>query len=94
MSQNQNDASQSQVVAMMRHIFGPDVLLPTAIESTAVEAAGLAKRSVYELECRIGRETQKRAREALDAVNKAILDLITSSLGGGNEQAPGGRKRR
>jgi chromosome partitioning protein len=77
-----NDAPQSQVVAMLRHLFGADVLLPTAVESTAVEAAGLAKRSVYELEMgQIGRDTHKRAREAVDAVNEAIVRLINSSWG-------------
>lgn len=79
---NPNDAPQSQVVAMMRHLFGTDVLLPTAIESTAVEAAGLAKRSIYELEMgQLGRDTHKRAREAVDAVNEAIVSLITKSWG-------------
>lgn len=79
---NPNDAPQSQVVAMMRHLFGTDVLLPTAIESTAVEAAGLAKRSVYELEMgQLGRDTHKRAREAVDAVNEAIVHLINMSWG-------------
>ncbi|MFD1747377.1 plasmid partitioning protein RepA [Rhizobium helianthi] len=79
---NPNDAPQSQVVAMMRHLFGSDVLLPTAIESTAVEAAGLAKRSIYELEVgQLGRETHKRAREAVDAVNEAIVELINKSWG-------------
>lgn len=77
-----NDGPQSQVVAMLRHLFGADVLLPTAVESTAVEAAGLAKRSLYELEMgQIGRDTQKRAREAVDAVNEAIVRLINSSWG-------------
>ncbi|MGV1761426.1 plasmid partitioning protein RepA [Rhizobium sp. P44RR-XXIV] len=77
-----NDGPQSQVVAMLRHLFGSDVLLPTAIESTAVEAAGLAKRSVYELDVgQIGRDTHKRAREAVDAVNEAIVQLINSSWG-------------
>lgn len=77
-----NDAPQSQVVAMMRHLFGADVLLPTSIESTAVEAAGLAKRSIYELEVgQIGRDTHKRAREAVDAVNASIVRLINDSWG-------------
>ncbi|KRD63327.1 MULTISPECIES: plasmid partitioning protein RepA [Sinorhizobium/Ensifer group] len=77
-----NDAPQSQVVAMLRHMFGTDVLLPTAIESTAVEAAGLAKRSIYELEMgQIGRDTHKRAREAVDAVNEAIIRLVNNSWG-------------
>jgi chromosome partitioning protein len=69
---------------MLRHLFGTDVLLPTAIESTAVEAAGLAKRSLYELEMgQIGRDTHKRAREAVDAVNEAIVQLINASWGRG-----------
>lgn len=77
-----NDAPQSQVVAMLRHLFGTDVLLPTAIESTAVEAAGLAKRSLYELEMgQIGRDTHKRAREAVDGVNEGIVQLINASWG-------------
>jgi chromosome partitioning protein len=79
---NPNDAPQSQVVAMMRHLFGSDVLLPTAIESTAVEAAGLAKRSIYELEMgQLGRDTHKRARESVDAVNDSIARLINESWG-------------
>ncbi len=77
-----NDQPQSQIVAMLRHLFGDDVLLPTAVESTAVEAAGLAKRSLYELEMgQVGRDTHRRAREAMDAVNDAILGLIRSSWG-------------
>ncbi|MDG3576622.1 plasmid partitioning protein RepA, partial [Rhizobium sp. YJ-22] len=56
--------------------------LPTAVESTAVEAAGLAKRSLYELEMgQVGRDTHRRAREAMDAVNEAILDLVRTSWG-------------
>ena len=77
-----NDQPQSQVVAMLRHLFGDDVILPTAIESTAIEAAGLAKRSLYELEMgQVGRDTHRRARDAMDAVNDAIVDLIKSSWG-------------
>lgn len=77
-----NDQPQSQVVAMLRHLFGSDVLLATAVESTAVEAAGLAKRSLYELEIgQVGRDTHRRAREAMDAVNESILDLVRDSWG-------------
>ncbi|MGK6315630.1 plasmid partitioning protein RepA [Neorhizobium sp. DT-125] len=79
---NPNDQPQSQVVAMLRHLFGEDVFVPTAIESTAIEAAGLAKRSLYELEMgQIGRDTHRRAREALDSANEAIVDLIKKSWG-------------
>ena len=79
---NPNDQPQTEIVTMLRHLFGTDVLLPTAIESTAVEAAGLAKRSVYELEPgQIGRETFRRARESMDMVNGGLLSLVTESWG-------------
>lgn len=79
---NPNDLPQTEVVTMLRHLFGSDVLVPTAIESTAVEAAGLAKRSLYELEPgQIRRDTFQRARDSIDAVNERILGLITESWG-------------
>ncbi|ALN75346.1 MULTISPECIES: plasmid partitioning protein RepA [unclassified Aureimonas] len=77
-----NDQSQVHVVAMLRSLFGEDVLLPTAVESAAIETAGLAKRTLYELEPgNIGASTVKRARESMDAVNQRILELITQSWG-------------
>lgn len=77
-----NDQPQAQVVSMLRHLFAEDVLLPTAVESTAIESAGLAKRTLYELEPgNIGRETFRRARDSMDAVNDRILELIADSWG-------------
>ena len=77
-----NDQPQAQIVSMLRHLFGDDVLMSSAIESTAVEAAGLAKRSLYELEPgEVGRDTFKRARESMDAVNDSIVDLVRKSWG-------------
>ncbi|MBP1852821.1 plasmid partitioning protein RepA [Rhizobium halophytocola] len=79
---NPNDGPQSQVIAMLRHLFNDDVLVPTLIESTAIEAAGLAKRSLYELEAgQISRDTHKRAREAVDAVNAEITRLLNQVWG-------------
>lgn len=79
---NPNDQPQTEVVTMLRHLFGADVLVPTAIESTAVEAAGLAKRSIYELEPgQVGRDTFRRARESMDLVNTRLLGLIDDSWG-------------
>jgi chromosome partitioning protein len=77
-----NDQPQAQVVALLRHLFAQDVLMPTAVESTAIESAGLAKRTLYELEPgNIGRDTFRRARESMDAVNERILELIEESWG-------------
>jgi chromosome partitioning protein len=79
---NPNDQPQTEVITMLRHMFGADVLVPTAIESTAIEAAGLAKRSLYELEAgQVGRDTFRRARESIDAVNDRIIELISESWG-------------
>lgn len=77
-----NDQSQVHVVGMMRSLFGEDVFTPTAVESSAVETAGLAKRTLYELEPgNIGASTVKRARESIDAVNQRIVELIERSWG-------------
>jgi chromosome partitioning protein len=77
-----NDQSQVHVVSMLRHLFAEDVLTPTAVESAAIETAGLAKRTLYELETgNVGAATVKRARESIDAVNGRIVDLIAESWG-------------
>jgi chromosome partitioning protein len=79
---NPNDQPQAQVVSLLRHLFSREVLMPMALESTAIEAAGLAKRSLYELEPgEIGRDTFRRAREAMDAVNEGIVTLIEQAWG-------------
>ena len=77
-----NDQPQAQVVSMLRHLFAEDVLAPTAVESTAVESAGLAKRTLYELESgNVGRDTFRRAKDSIDAVNDRILELVRQSWG-------------
>lgn len=77
-----NDQAQAQVVSLLRHLFAEDVLTPTAVESTAIESAGLAKRTLYELEPgNVGRDTFRRAKDSMDAVNDRILDLIKQSWG-------------
>ena len=79
---NPHDKPQWEIVSLLRHLFPDDVLMATAVESTAVEAAGLAKRSLYELEPgEIGRDAFRRARESFDAVNDEILGLIKKSWG-------------
>lgn len=77
-----NDQAQAQVVSLLRHLFAEDVLAPSAVESTAIESAGLAKRTLYELEPgNVGRDTFRRAKESMDAVNDRIMDLIKQSWG-------------
>ena len=77
-----HDQAQAQVVSMLRHLFADDVLAPSAIESTAIESAGLAKRTLYELEPgNVGRDTFRRAKDSVDAVNDSVLELIRHSWG-------------
>lgn len=76
------DHSQVHVVSMLRHLFGDAVLTSTAVESAAIETAGLAKRTLYELESgNVSAATVKRARESVDAVNAQVVELIARSWG-------------
>lgn len=77
-----HDGPQSQVVALLRGLFGEDVLAATVWKSTAIADAGLTKQSLYELDrSAVGRATYDRAIESLDAVNGEILGLIRSAWG-------------
>ncbi len=72
-----HDGPQSQVVALLRGLFGEDVLAATVWKSTAIADAGLTKQTLYELERgAVGRATYDRAVESLDAVNGEILGLV------------------
>ncbi|MCA0404829.1 MAG: plasmid partitioning protein RepA [Proteobacteria bacterium] len=72
-----NDVPETQIVALLRNLFGDDVLRATAWKSTAIANAGLTKQSLYELEKGlVGRGAYDRALESVDAVNSEILDLI------------------
>lgn len=72
-----HDGPQSQVVALLRGLFGNDVLAATVWKSTAIADAGLTKQSLYELDRgSVGRATYDRALESLDAVNGEILGLM------------------
>lgn len=72
-----HDGPQSQVVALLRGLFGDDVLAATVWKSTAIADAGLTKQTLYELERgAVGRATYDRAIESLDAVNGEILGLL------------------
>lgn len=74
---NPNDGPQKYMSGVMRRLFGNDVLVAEAWESTAIAGAAVAKKSLYELETgEVGREALKRAIESADRVNLEILDLI------------------
>lgn len=73
---NPNDGPQKYMAGVMRRLFGDDVLVAEALESTAIAGAAVAKKSLYELEAgEVGREALKRAIESADRVNIEILGL-------------------
>jgi chromosome partitioning protein len=77
-----HDVPETQIVALLRHLFRDDVLKATAWKSTAIANAGLTKQSLYELDkSSVGRVAYERALESVDAVNAEIDDLIRKVWG-------------
>jgi len=77
-----NDVPETQIVALLRNLFGSDVLRATAWKSTAIANAGLTKQSLYELDkSSVGRGAYERALESVDAVNAEVLELIREVWG-------------
>jgi chromosome partitioning protein len=72
-----HDGPQAQIVALLRSLFGDEVLAATVLKSTAIADAGLTKQTLYEIEKgQVRRSTYDRANESLDAVNGEILEGI------------------
>jgi chromosome partitioning protein len=77
-----NDVPETQIVALLRGLFGRDVLGPTAWKSTAIANAGLSKQSLYELDkSAVGRAAYERALDSVNAVNREILQLLNGVWG-------------
>ena len=77
-----NDVPEAQIVALLRNLFGPDVLQATVWKSTAIANAGLTKQSLYELDRgSVGRGAYDRALESVDAVNAEITQLLKTVWG-------------
>ncbi|RWK90498.1 MAG: plasmid partitioning protein RepA [Mesorhizobium sp.] len=77
-----HDGPQAQIVALLRSLFGDEVLAATVLKSTAIADAGLTKQTLYEIERgQVRRATFDRAIESLDAVNGEILDGIKRTWG-------------
>ncbi|MFG1365876.1 plasmid partitioning protein RepA [Xanthobacter versatilis] len=79
---NPHDVPQVNIVALLRSLFGEDVLAPVVVETTAIANAGLEKKSLYEMaRGAVGRDTLSRAIESVDAVNQEILNHIKQVWG-------------
>ena len=76
------DGPQSQIVALLRNLFGDDVLTATILKSTAIADAGLTKQTLYEIEKgQVRRSTYDRALESVNAANGEILASIHKAWG-------------
>lgn len=77
-----NDVPETQIVALLRNLFGADVLGATVWKSTAIANAGLTKQSLYELDKgAVGRAAYERALESVNGANQEILGLLDAAWG-------------
>lgn len=78
-----NDHPQANMQALMRQVFGEDLLLNTVIKSTAVADALTWKQSLYEVQrSRFSApKTYDRAIESINAVNAEIEGLLWAAWG-------------
>ncbi|MDQ0322124.1 chromosome partitioning protein [Pararhizobium capsulatum DSM 1112] len=76
------DAPQSQIVALLRNLFGTDVLTATILKSTSIADAGLTKQTLYEIEKgQVRKSTYDRALESVNAANAEVLSSIHRAWG-------------
>jgi chromosome partitioning protein len=78
-----NDHPQANMQALMRQVFGDDLLLNTIIKSTAVADALTWKQSLYEVQrARFSApKTYDRAIESINAANAEIEALLWQAWG-------------
>ncbi len=77
-----HDVPQVNVAALLRGLFGEDVLAASIVETTAIANAGLEKKSLYEVERgNMTRDTLNRALESVDAANTEVFQLIKQVWG-------------
>ncbi len=78
-----NDHPQANMTALMRQVFGEDLLLNMVMKSTAVADALTWKQSLYEVQrSRFSApKTYDRAMESLNAVNDEIEKLLWTAWG-------------
>lgn len=76
------DAPQSQIVGLLRSLFGTDVLTATVLKSTSIADAGLTKQTLYEIEKgQVRKSTYDRALESVNAANGEVLAEVHRTWG-------------
>jgi chromosome partitioning protein len=78
-----NDHPQANMMALMRQVFGSDLLLNMVIKSTAVADALTWKQSLYEVQrARFSApKTYDRAMESINAANAEVEQLLWQAWG-------------
>ncbi|MEF0943849.1 plasmid partitioning protein RepA [Rhizobium sp. BR 362] len=78
-----NDHPQANMTALMRQVFGDDLLLNSVIKSTAVADALTWKQSLYEVQRArfTAPKTYDRAIESINAANAEIEELFWRAWG-------------
>ncbi|WP_116134776.1 plasmid partitioning protein RepA [Tropicimonas sp. IMCC34043] len=77
-----SDGPQQQMVAFLRNLFGEDVLVSTALKSTAISDATTFRQSLYEVpRADIHRQTYDRALESMNAVGAEVEKLMHRAWG-------------
>jgi chromosome partitioning protein len=78
-----NDHPQANMMALMRQVFGNDLLLNMVIKSTAVADALTWKQSLYEVQRSrfTAPKTYDRAMESINAANQEIEQLLWTAWG-------------
>ena len=76
------DVPQVQMLGFMQSMLAEEILKTPMLKTTAISDAGLAKRSLYELDrSNFNRDTYDRAIECMDGVNFEIQGLIHRAWG-------------
>lgn len=76
------DIPQQQMVGFMQSMFAQHMMRNHMVKSTAVSDAGLTKQTLYEVErSQFSPATYDRAREATDAVNAEVAELMQKAWG-------------
>ncbi|OSP53436.1 plasmid partitioning protein RepA [Pseudoruegeria sp. SK021] len=76
------DGPQIEIVTLLRHLFGSDVLTNTLLKSTAISDAALTEETIYEVDrSNMTKSTYDRARQSVDACVEEVEQLILQMWG-------------
>ena len=76
------DGPQTQMLTLLRSMFGERILIHPTLKSTAISDAGLTNQTLFEVSrSQFIRSTYDRAMESIENVNGEIEQLIRTAWG-------------